>query len=443
MFLFRSFAELRIVASDVELGDGRVNQHATLTSIHTLYMREHNRLATILKLLNPQWDEEQLFQEARRINIAQIQCITYKEYLPYVIGPYLMEQFYLEVKDGPEGTLYNPCTRPGIVNEFSTSAFRLHSMVASNVGALQLLFEDLYSNPKLIWDGHMNQLMQGVSRVPSAKYDHWFVKDITVSLRRPPGKAYGSDLSSMDIQRGRDTGLAPYIYLVRFCSGNRYKITSFEDLSPLMSIENIKLLKKSYKSVSDVDLEVGLHMENHLPEAEVGPTTACIIAKQFYLIKFGDRFYFEHVGEAPSFTPDQRNALKQCSFSRLLCDNTNIPRIQKNVMLVPDTQSNPKVPCNEIPEIDLSLWKEEKYGTTKAVTGSTYLDALQPWLLPQLEESEPNNFIWQQDGAQPHWHLSERDCLNITVPNQRIGHKEPSNISLHRIASTFSQSDAI
>ncbi|GFR11722.1 peroxidase, partial [Trichonephila clavata] len=318
--------------------DVRVNQHATLTSIQTLYMREHNRLASILKGLNPHWDEERLFQETRRINIAQIQCITYKEYLPYVIGPYLLEQFDLKVKDGPDGTLYNPRTRPGIVNEFSNAAFRLHSMVASNVGALQLLFQDLYSNPKLIWEGHMNQLMQGVCQVPSAKYDHWFVKDVTVELRKPPGGSHGSDLSSMDIQRGRDTGLAPYIYLVRFCSRNQLKITSFDDLAPLMSIENIELLKKNYKTLEDVDLYMGLQMENHLPEAEVGPTTACIIAKQFYLIKFGDRYYFEHVGQVPSFTPDQRNTLKQCSLSRLLCDNTDIPRIQKNVMLLPDAQ---------------------------------------------------------------------------------------------------------
>ncbi|GFY25809.1 uncharacterized protein TNCV_1915591 [Trichonephila clavipes] len=42
-----------------------------------------------------------------------------------------------------------------------------------------------------------------------------------------------------------------------------------------------------------------------------------------------------------------------------------------------------------------------------------------------IEESEPNNFIWQQDGAPPHWHLSVRDWVNITVPNQRIGRKEP------------------
>ncbi|GFY26181.1 uncharacterized protein TNCV_354971 [Trichonephila clavipes] len=50
-----------------------------------------------------------------------------------------------------------------------------------------------------------------------------------------------------------------------------------------------------------------------------------------------------------------------------------------------------------------------KYGTTTVVTGATYLDALQLWIFPQLEESEPNNIIWQQDGAQSHWHLSVRD----------------------------------
>ncbi|GFW81418.1 uncharacterized protein TNCV_377661 [Trichonephila clavipes] len=64
------------------------------------------------------------------------------------------------------------------------------------------------------------------------------------------------------------------------------------------------------------------------------------------------------------------------------------------------------------------------YGTTKVVTGSAYRDALQLWLFSQLEECEPNNFIWQQDGALPHWPLSVRDWSNITVPNQWIDRKE-------------------
>ncbi|GFT75912.1 uncharacterized protein TNCV_2098491 [Trichonephila clavipes] len=45
------------------------------------------------------------------------------------------------------------------------------------------------------------------------------------------------------------------------------------------------------------------------------------------------------------------------------------------------------------------------------------------------EESEPNNFIWQQDGIPPHWHLSVCDWLNITVPNQLIGRKEPPDVA--------------
>ncbi|KAJ4433763.1 hypothetical protein ANN_16075 [Periplaneta americana] len=39
------------------------------------------------------------------------------------------------------------------------------------------------------------------------------------------------------------------------------------------------------------------------------------------------------------------------------------------------------------------------------VTGASYLDALQQWLFPQLEEGEPENFIWQQDDTLPHWHM--------------------------------------
>ncbi|GFW89113.1 uncharacterized protein TNCV_2685471 [Trichonephila clavipes] len=74
-----------------------------------------------------------------------------------------------------------------------------------------------------------------------------------------------------------------------------------------------------------------------------------------------------------------------------------------------------------MPEIKFKI---EKYGTIKDVTGSAYLDALQLWLFSQLEESEQNNFICQQDGASPHWHLSVRDWLNIPEPNQWIGHKE-------------------
>jgi hypothetical protein len=70
----------------------------------------------------------------------------------------------------------------------------------------------------------------------------------------------------------------------------------------------------------------------------------------------------------------------------------------------------------------ISSWKA--YGpfffAEKSVNGFAYLDMLQPWLLLQLQE-DSDNFILQQDGAPPHFHLEVCCHLNTTLPHRWIG----------------------
>lgn len=72
------------------LGDTRVNSHPHLTAMVTIWHREHNRLAKELSAIHTDWNDDVLFDEARRIVIAELQHITYNEWMPVLLGNYLL-----------------------------------------------------------------------------------------------------------------------------------------------------------------------------------------------------------------------------------------------------------------------------------------------------------------------------------------------------------------
>ena len=105
-------------------GDSRGNENVELTVLQTLFLDNHNRLASELQKENPTWTDQQLFDEARKLNIAQYQSIIYNEWIPAVLGPNAL----------PAYTGYNSNVNASIANEFSTVAFRFgHSLLSGDV----------------------------------------------------------------------------------------------------------------------------------------------------------------------------------------------------------------------------------------------------------------------------------------------------------------------
>ena len=67
-------------------GDVRTAENPDLSAIDTLFVREHNHWVDQLTQQHPHWSGEQLFQQARAIVTAEIQNITYTEFLPKLLG---------------------------------------------------------------------------------------------------------------------------------------------------------------------------------------------------------------------------------------------------------------------------------------------------------------------------------------------------------------------
>ena len=68
------------------VGDSRGHENVFLTAIHVLWMREHNRTANALAERHPQWSDQRLYEEARKMTTAQYSKVVYEEWLPALLG---------------------------------------------------------------------------------------------------------------------------------------------------------------------------------------------------------------------------------------------------------------------------------------------------------------------------------------------------------------------
>lgn len=194
-----------------QAGDKRVNEQIGLTSIHTIFLREHNRIATELSHFNNHWDDEVIYQETRRIVIAEYQHIIYNEWLPIIIGrDYLLTFGIHPLYDGTYNG-YDSGVDSSVSNAFTTAAFRMgHTLVqgmfnletGSGQTVGRLLLRDFFNNPHLLRQaGIIDLLNKGLLTQPIQRFDNFVTTELRDHLFQVRGQQGGMDLIALNIQR--------------------------------------------------------------------------------------------------------------------------------------------------------------------------------------------------------------------------------------------------
>jgi len=333
------------------VGDRRGNETVSLSTMHTLFLREHNRIADAIHAAHPDYSDELIYQLARRRVGAEIEVIVYNEYLPALLGPNAL----------PAYNGFNPSVNASIKTEFSTVFFRFgHSQLDNDVERtanngtiipdgkldLGLTFFDAPSviGPNTTFDPisgkHMTDidpLLKGPASAISQAVDRFAVTDIRNLLFGPVG-AGGEDLIARDIQRARDHAI-PNFNAVRQAYGLPALNSFFNDPAHgLIGISSDRAtadaLSAAYNgNIHNVDDFMGAICEDHVPGASVGPVTKASLVDQFTRLRDGDKFFYLN-----SFSGDElTDLLATTSLAKIIERNTGVTNLQSNVFVLSDS----------------------------------------------------------------------------------------------------------
>ena len=341
-------------------GDTRVNEHMSLTVMHTIWMREHNRIVAELAKLDSTLTDEELYQTARKIIGGVMQKIVFEEYLTEVLGSATVERFILGGY-----RRFEQSVDPRIPNAYATAAFRYgHSLIRPDFARLGSGYRSINGGPLNLLDSFFNPrqynrsegtdpILRGLLTQHAMRSDEFLDPVITNDLFRTADKL-GRDLGALNINRGRDHGLAPYPvwreYCIKYYQEELGINVTIEFRSQLTELH----LLRTYGSLDSVDLFPGGMAEAPFTydgtSSIIGPTFTCIFINTYRVLSRGDRFFY--LGDT-AFTDEQRAEVRKSSLSRVICDNSDsIQSIQANAFTIPTTTSNPRVPCSSLPALN-------------------------------------------------------------------------------------------
>ncbi|KAG7157757.1 Peroxidasin-like 3 [Homarus americanus] len=289
-------------------GDLRLNTHAGLAALQTLLVHEHNRVASVLSELNPQWGDD---------------------------------------------TVYDITIEPGVFNSVATAVLHLVLTLLPDqlpLGRHNIPLGMTALNMTILYKaGAYEQLISGLVSANSLTFD----PAVSASIR---GYLGGLDLVARTVQSGRDHGLPPYVVWRPLCG--RRPAHSFEDLTDTMEVEHIARLQIIFANVADIDLFTGIISERPQDGALVGPTASCLLALQFKVLRQTDRYWYENDVPPAAFSKEQLFEIRKTSMARLVCNNVpGLSSVPRSAFLAGDQFLNAPVSCRDLDDMDLGVWK--------------------------------------------------------------------------------------
>lgn len=287
-------------------GGERANSTVFTASVNTLFLREHNRLCTMLERDNPDWDDERVFQTARNINIVLLIKVVIQEYINH-ISPY-----WMRLLADPVPAYTAKWNRENWIPVEFNLLYRWHSLVPTSAvwgGAPVDLARLRFDNQTLLQDGLVTAFV-GASQTPAWR----------IGLFNTTPMLDVVDVAS--IQQGRDNHLAcynDYRALLKYP-----KVTRFEQINgdPLVVSE----LRRVYGDVDQIEFFTGLFAEELPARSAVPPLIGRMVAADAFSHALTNPLLSPHVYNVATFTAAGMDVIEKTStLGDLLARNDVVP----------------------------------------------------------------------------------------------------------------------
>jgi prostaglandin-endoperoxide synthase 2 len=292
-------------------GGDRANASPQVAMMNTLFLREHNRLASEIEQAHPNWDDERVFQTARNTLIVLFIKIVVDEYINHISPSF-------QFRTDPSISWKEPWNKPNwMTTEFSL-LYRWHPLLPNTIiwnGQSYPLMATVMNN-RLLLDAGLLSAFADMSSQTAGRLGAFNTADALLHLEKDA------------IKQGRLCDLASYSDYREYVSLPRPR--DFTDISAKPQV--VGFLKDAYRKVDDVDFYVGLFAEDTVKNSPLPPLLLRLVAVDAFSQALTNPLLSEHVFNSETFSKPGWEAISNTKTLRDILDR-NIPVVDGNIRI--------------------------------------------------------------------------------------------------------------